>query len=144
MGNRFRRQGVALITLLPAVLLATACGERRTTDGDAPPVSVAEPEENGGGETIADPCAWLASRRFRSAQTFPGGLGPDGPVEDHQQLEFAGGKYSWMREDFSNSGTYRCADGVVSAWDLGESIEAHVDAARRILVWNGIEFEPVD
>lgn len=140
MGNRLRWQMVALT----AVVVAAACSEREASDQGAPPASETKPEETGGDEPLADPCAWLASTRFRSTRAFPGGLGPDGPVTDHQQLEFVGDKYSWRREDFTESGTYRCTDGVVSAVAQGRSIEVRVDAVRRVLVWDGIEFEPFE
>lgn len=82
----------------------------------------------------------IADSGFRSLKAFPTGLDEDGELLfGYLTVEFRGGIGRYSVADFRCTERYRCdADAILAGPATGR-----YDAARKILVWNGNEYERV-
>lgn len=88
-----------------------------------------------------DPCQLILDAGFRSVDASSSVLGPEGPAPSHQYLSFSGERFEWISGDISRSGRYTCEAGVIRAYTGNVNIEGRIEAERRILTWQGMEFE---
>ena len=82
----------------------------------------------------------MTDATFRSLKEFDTGLGPDGlPALGRVTVEFRGRLVRYQIADAFSTTDFRCDDGMI----LAGPCTGRYDAARKILIWNGNEYERV-
>jgi len=130
-----------LLLVLPLLLHTVACiGGRSNPVAPDHSASAAELPASHGRE----PLSWSAIMgvRLRSVQLHGGGLGPDGPVLQHQFLTLgASGTFELLHADIVEQGTYRLDGLHLVGHTRGMDLSGELDPERGVLRLNGIEFE---
>ena len=81
-------------------------------------------------------------RTLRSVETFPGGLGPEGPVESPYSLRFLPeSRFEWTRGDTAESGPCSIDGERVSGMLGSKRYSGFLDAERRLVIWDGVEYQ---
>ena len=70
-------------------------------------------------------------------------MGPNGPVEGRWMIEFRGGTVSFQISDARETATFACAGGAIRARAGDREYVGQYDAAKGLLVFNGVEYEAV-
>lgn len=88
----------------------------------------------------SDPCDGIAGSSWQSVDELECGLTLDGTALCHWSLSFAAdGTFSWQYSDIGDSGTWTCADGVITGDASGGPVEGTLDGDA--LTWDDVAYE---
>lgn len=93
-------------------------------------------------DTDVDACAAVSGRTFASLEELECGLGPNGVVLCHWHLTLsANGSWTWQHSDYGESGTWTCAEGVVTGLISGPgAYTGTYDTVTGTLTWDGHDY----
>lgn len=88
-----------------------------------------------------DACSLVVDQTFPSVEELEIGLGPDGVVMGHWSISFTGDSFQWEHSDVAESGSYSCANGILSGTTgAAPPYEGSFDPTSRVLLWDGVEY----
>jgi hypothetical protein len=92
-------------------------------------------------DTDLTACDAISGRTFASVEELECGISPDGVALCHWHLTFnTDGTWSWQHSDYGESGTWDCADGVVSSTGPS-SYSGTYDPLTDTLSWDGHDYQ---
>lgn len=121
-----------------AILIGLFFSAKYLARDENPPPNLESP-------AVTDACSLLNGSAFRSIAKLEIGEGPNGgAVLGTWSIGFRGNQFTWDYSDVQQSGTYTCTDGSIIAQAYKRTIEGRIDAERKILTWDGIEYRKVE
>jgi hypothetical protein len=116
----------------------TDAADTDTLDTDAVDTDIADTDAV---DTDLDACSAISGRTFASVEELECGLGPNGVALCHWHLTLsADGSWTWQHSDYGESGTWTCADGVVSGSGLSNYTGTY-DLGTGTLSWDGHDYQ---
>ncbi len=94
--------------------------------------------------TNQDDCNEVDQATFTSAQNYPVGMGPNGPVLGNWSIMFNNGEFSWHYGDVIEKGTYTCLKNSLAMKIGSSSTKAHYYPQTATLIWDTIEYTKVE
>ncbi len=88
-----------------------------------------------------DFCFEIKNKSMKSVNKYEVGLGPNGEVLGYYYIKFGQTDFGWTHSDVYQEGTFACKDNVVEGSSNRDSYKGMYNNDRRILLWEGIEYQ---